>query len=680
MKLSFEEIKTLLEKYKYIPTDEIVWNTIKAIKLMMHGNLRGQGIYSVVLEGAPGAGKSFYAETYRKVLQDFFGEDVAFVEYQCDSTTGKSDLYEEIDVAQAIIGDPEKVIVEGKLLEAINLANQGKKVIVFLDEFEKSRRETDAFMFGFEQSGKVITTQKGKAEVKPEYRKNLQVILCKNDERDLSDPLLRRNRIIRLDVMTPENFSEAIDMNLSDLDEDIRNIVKLLYEKMYGKKDDFLKFPSCSEGMQAIQDACYLLEAGAPAQIIYADILSNMLKHPDDIEDFKKMFKRDDKLSSFVDELLKKVGPNTDFSVRDEIYRNFFSKEIQELAGAKELYDNLTKMKQGNLGSDVTFSKVGNLSDVSQNQASSQGQEGKDKTRADLGNDLVKMEEVRNVSPVPMPSSIVYNPKSVFADNPTNHWYEIMEFEVNEEGWDTIRELAEAGHEPWEKRISTTSISTLHKRFPEFLNSLCIDGMILQDDKTLGLKIVAIKEDCDDSHFYRIFSNRRIQPEVIFGKQGDSYYSNTSKPLTHYFVGLEDIIGINGLLTPLIEQHKILKTRRKYLLFSLTSEKRIIQILQDTDSNYSDERKFYGPKYNKKLMPGLFLIEREYEGKRRQFPGTYYIQDRLYTGRNLGTPIDLPPETTRWFLDMYDELLEKEPEKPAEKGVENPTEKGEEER
>ena len=79
-------------------------------------------------------------------------------------------------------------------------------------------------------------------------------------------------------------------------------------------------------------------------------------------------------------------------------------------------------------------------------------------------------------------------------------------------------------------------------------------------------------------------------------------------------------------------------------------------------------------------MPGLFLIEEEYEGKEHEFPNTYYIHDRLYPDRDLGFPIDLPPETTRSFLDMYDELLEKEPEKPAEKGIENPTEKGEEER
>ena len=72
MKVSFEKVKELLEKNNYIPNDELVWNTVKAIKKMIKGNQKGQGIYSIVLEGPPGAGKSFYVETYKKVLQEFF--------------------------------------------------------------------------------------------------------------------------------------------------------------------------------------------------------------------------------------------------------------------------------------------------------------------------------------------------------------------------------------------------------------------------------------------------------------------------------------------------------------------------------------------------------------------------------------------------------------------------------
>lgn len=342
MEINFNSIKELMKSKNYIATDKLVWDTIKSIKRIQEGNQKGQDLYSICLEGPPGAGKSFYVKTYKKILKEVFNEDIEMVEYSCDSTTGKTDLYEDIRVSAAITGNPEDVIISGKLVEAIEKVNTGKKVIILLDEFEKSRRETDSFMFQFLQDGKVITSQKGTLEIKPEYKKNLQVFLCKNDERELSPPLLRRNHIIRLETMKPEDFHETIKINLPDSDEDIVNVVSLLYEKMYGKMDEFAKFPSCSEGLLAIQDACTLLEMDAPAEVIYADILSNMLKHPDDIETFMSLFKKDKQLKNLCNSLLQNI-PSKNNPLREEIYRSFFSEEIQKISDMKIEYETKEK-------------------------------------------------------------------------------------------------------------------------------------------------------------------------------------------------------------------------------------------------------------------------------------------------------------------------------------------------
>lgn len=160
MNITFETVKKLLKDNKYIATDEIVWNVIKSIKKMNKVEQKGQDIYSICLEGPPGAGKSFYAKTYAKVLESVFNEKVKFLEYSCDSTTGKADLYEEIRVAAAVASNPDEVIISGMLVEAIDAVNTGKKVVLLLDEFEKSRRETDSFMFQFLQDGKIKTTQR----------------------------------------------------------------------------------------------------------------------------------------------------------------------------------------------------------------------------------------------------------------------------------------------------------------------------------------------------------------------------------------------------------------------------------------------------------------------------------------------------------------------------------------
>ena len=417
MDIKFETIKNLMKKKKYIATDEIVWDVIKGIKKMKNGNQLGQDLYSICLEGPPGAGKSFYAKTYKKVIDDVFDEDVEFLEYQCDSSTGKTDLFEEI--------------------------------ILLLDEFEKSRKETDAFMYQFLQDGKIKTTQRGVVEIKPEYKKNLQVILCKNDERELADPLLRRNYIIRLDVMTPKNFVETVNMNLPQCDEDIRNIVSLLYDKMYKERENFAKFPSCSEGMLAIQDACDLLEEDAPIEVIYADILSNLLKHPDDIESFKMMLEKDNQLSGFV-KTLQQTKKQHDVSAKDEIYRSFFSKGIQKISGMKDYYDKKIKSlnqqvselkkKQANSSQNI---KVDNNANDS-NEEITIAQEIFEKIKFMSGE-----ESALEGLPVDVPIDIINNPSSIF--DGSENWYEIMEIEVEEEGWESLEKIAQGGIEEYTK-------------------------------------------------------------------------------------------------------------------------------------------------------------------------------------------------------------------------------------
>lgn len=546
MDIKFEAIKEILKEKKYIATDEIVWNVIKSIKKMNKVEQKGQDIYSICLEGPPGAGKSFYAKTYTKVLTKVFNEEVKFLEYSCDSTTGKAELYEEIRVAAAVANKPEEVIISGMLVEAIDAVNAGKKVVLLLDEFEKSRRETDSFMFQFLQDGKIKTTQRGIVEIKPEYKKNLQVILCKNDERELSDPLLRRNHIIRLEIMTPNNFLETVNMNLPECDEDIRNVVSLLYEKMYANKDDFAKFPSCSEGMLAIQDACDLYEEEAPVEVIYADILSNLLKHPDDIETFKIMMSKDDQLSNFVKVLQNNEKTEKNITVKDEIYQSFFSKEMQKISGMKKIYErNEKKYKEliENLRQQLEEMTRKNRDRIQQNNSLNERNTIEENKQEDNNmiekKRLVNFEEddIQNMEPVYVPTSIINRGDSIF--DGSDNWYEIMKIEVEEEGWQAIEELIEEGatksfldfviksysYESREKVLGGAPTWLLYAiseeaKLPQILeNSICYDGIILKDTKNSDyIKLVAQKQIKEGKNYYKIFSNSKIQnKEVLSG-------------------------------------------------------------------------------------------------------------------------------------------------------------------
>ena len=249
--ITIDELKEKIERLGYIATEELLYDTFNALCMFSDSKISaGQDIFAICLEGPPGAGKTEFAKVYTKVCNEVFNGNVEMVDYQCDATTGKTELFEDINISAAIRGDADHVNIPGKLVEAINKVNSGKKVVLFIDEYDKAREETDAFLLQFLQSGKINSTQHGDLEIKEEYKSNLQVILCKNDMREeLSGPLSRRIRIIRLDYMKPEIFYQVAYRNLVENRQDkvndgLLNLVVLMYQQAYDSKEIY---PLCKQ-------------------------------------------------------------------------------------------------------------------------------------------------------------------------------------------------------------------------------------------------------------------------------------------------------------------------------------------------------------------------------------------------------------------------------------------------
>ena len=68
-------------------------------------------IPAMLLTGVPGAGKTFMAECFGKAL------GAASVFYQCNASTGKTELIGDIDVASVIRSDSQHVMTDGVLVE-----------------------------------------------------------------------------------------------------------------------------------------------------------------------------------------------------------------------------------------------------------------------------------------------------------------------------------------------------------------------------------------------------------------------------------------------------------------------------------------------------------------------------------------------------------------------------------
>lgn len=346
--ITHEELKNEMERLGYYPTEELVFEAWNGLFMFGLGEINpGQDIFAACLEGPPGAGKTFYAETYCKLAKQIYNEEVSLVEYQCDATTGKTELFEDINISAAIRGDADKVNVPGKLIEAVKLVNTGKKVVLFIDEYDKAREETDAFLLQFLQSGKINATQHGDLGVIDKYKSNLQVILCKNDFREeLSGPLSRRLRIIRLDYMTPEIFHKTahrvlVEEREKPVNDGLMNMVTLMYNLAYKEKEKYNRLPSCSEMLIALEDANRLLYlANAPQYIIYHTIIKNMFKSLDDIKTFENSLTKNKELLELVKDMKNKDTSNKEVDINSIIASKVFVEEN------KKLVENSTKMKE----------------------------------------------------------------------------------------------------------------------------------------------------------------------------------------------------------------------------------------------------------------------------------------------------------------------------------------------
>ncbi len=199
-----KEFKKIFEELGYVfPNRDVLEDMYLFYRY--YANKLNTGISAVIIEGKRKSGKTFLAESFGK----FLGEDTEKILIDCNDERSINESF-----------------IRKNLIEAINLANSGKKVVFIIDNIDKAKNNLDFIIWDFLQKGNVMAfndrlsqlaafkdfLQNKKTEMferevfclTPEGRKNLYVMIAKGDERELDESLIRAVSILRLPVMSAE--------------------------------------------------------------------------------------------------------------------------------------------------------------------------------------------------------------------------------------------------------------------------------------------------------------------------------------------------------------------------------------------------------------------------------------------------------------------------------------------
>tara|TARA_Y100000310_G_scaffold84285_1_gene81083 strand:+ start:11431 stop:13626 length:2196 start_codon:yes stop_codon:yes gene_type:complete len=154
----------------------------------------------VILKGPAGVGKSFLPEVIAKVM------DIEMFWHQLSPGTHETDLLLKMYPSSSTRAG---ITVEKSTIYEAAIASQKKKVLLVLDEWDKSRPSADGMFLDFFQSGRLpLPPQDGK-KISANLD-NLLIIITMNDERAVTEPFLRRFSKIDIEQLAPTLVYKAL--------------------------------------------------------------------------------------------------------------------------------------------------------------------------------------------------------------------------------------------------------------------------------------------------------------------------------------------------------------------------------------------------------------------------------------------------------------------------------------
>ncbi len=155
------------------------------------GKREKKSIPTLLLQGKSGAGKTFLAETFSKMI----GAEEKFV--QCFPRMGTENFQYDVNIEGVMKQDADNSIKEGILLQALQ-QSKVSPVVLIIDELDKARPEVDSFLLDFLENGRLTTGT-------DTYEKGdfpIYTFITSNDKREIDEALLNRSK--RVEVPRPD--------------------------------------------------------------------------------------------------------------------------------------------------------------------------------------------------------------------------------------------------------------------------------------------------------------------------------------------------------------------------------------------------------------------------------------------------------------------------------------------
>jgi len=236
---------------------------------VLEGGLSSSRMPAFLLRGSAGVGKT----ELTRLVSEWLGARYVF--YQCTLNSSEDDLlYRYVPDENTKSG----IKVLPSVLPQALVKSKRHKVVLVLDEFDKTRPSTDALLLDFLQNTRVSARFEGEEEIVGNPQ-NLVVFLTSNDMREFSEPLLRRVISIHLKPLQAASVANLLkSFGFSE------ELVKLLVQIYQDTHEAGLRKPATIQELRLLGE----IIQKHPEENLTTLLRSVVIKYDDDWELYKQ--------------------------------------------------------------------------------------------------------------------------------------------------------------------------------------------------------------------------------------------------------------------------------------------------------------------------------------------------------------------------------------------------------